>query len=59
MEATDAVFKGAKLAGQCGDAKDIPDKKYDLGYIDPPYLTKTGDNETSATEGPITSWRRM
>ena len=48
MEASDAVFKGAKpCRAMRFDAKDIPNKNYDLVYIDPPYLTKTGDNETS------------
>lgn len=48
MEASDAVFKGAKPCRTMRfDAKDIPNENYDLVYIDPPYLTKTGDNETS------------
>ena len=48
MEASDAVFKGAKPCGAMRfDAKDLPNKSYDLVYIDPPYLTTTGDNETS------------
>lgn len=47
-EASRAVFKGAKPCRAIRhDAEDIPNRSYDLVYIDPPYLTKTGDNETS------------
>ena len=48
MEASDCVFKGAKPCKAIRyDAEDIPNKDYDLVYVDPPYLTRTGDNETS------------
>ena len=48
MEASEAVFEGDKPCKAIRfDAKDIPDNSYDLVYIDPPYLTRTGDNETS------------
>lgn len=48
MEASTAVFKGARPCRAIRhNAVDIPDKSYDLVYIDPPYLTKDGDNESS------------
>lgn len=48
MEASDAVFKGERPCKAIRfEAKDIPNNSYDLVYIDPPYLTRTGDNETS------------
>jgi len=47
-EANRSVFEGAKTCrAMRHNALDIPDKSYDLVYIDPPYLTKAGDNETS------------
>jgi adenine-specific DNA-methyltransferase len=48
MEASSAVFKGARPCRAIRhNAVDIPGKSYDLVYIDPPYLTNEGDNETS------------
>jgi len=47
-EANRSVFQGARpCRAVCHNAMDIPEKSYDLVYIDPPYLTKDGDNETS------------
>jgi adenine-specific DNA-methyltransferase len=48
MEASGAVFKGKRPCKAIRfDARDIPSSDYDLVYIDPPYLTRSGDNETS------------
>lgn len=47
-EASRSVFKGARPCRAIrNNAVDVPRKSYDLVYIDPPYLTKDGDNETS------------
>lgn len=47
-EASAAVFKGAyRCRAIRFEATQIPAAAYDLVYIDPPYLTPEGDNETS------------
>jgi adenine-specific DNA methylase len=47
-EANKLVFRGQQRCRAIRyDALEIPDSGYDLVYIDPPYLTKDGANETS------------
>jgi adenine-specific DNA methylase len=47
-EANKAVFKGQKnCRATCYDVLDIPSNSYDLIYVDPPYLKRDGDNESS------------
>jgi adenine-specific DNA methylase len=47
-EANLSVFRGQRRCRAVRhSALDIPDGGYDLVYVDPPYLAKDGDNETS------------
>jgi adenine-specific DNA-methyltransferase len=47
-EANKSVFRGAlPCRAVRHKALDIPQGSYDLVYVDPPYLAKDGDNETS------------
>ncbi len=47
-EANKLVFRGRKPCQAIRyDALEVPDTRYDLVYIDPPYLTKEGSNESS------------
>lgn len=47
-ETSKLVFKGQKPCRAIRyEALDLPEDKYDLIYIDPPYLTKKGNNESS------------
>ena len=47
-EANKLVFKSPKPCRAIRyEALDLPEDKYDLIYIDPPYLTKNGGNESS------------
>lgn len=47
-EANKLVFRGRKKCRVVRhDALELPDTRYDLVYIDPPYLTKEGANESS------------
>lgn len=47
-EANNLVFKGQKSCRAIHyDALDIPNERYDLVYIDPPYLKKDSTNESS------------
>jgi len=47
-EANKLVFRGRKPCRAVRyDALELPDTSYDLVYIDPPYLTKDGANESS------------
>jgi adenine-specific DNA methylase len=47
-EANKLVFRGRQPCRAIRyDALELPDTRYDLVYIDPPYLTKDGANESS------------
>jgi adenine-specific DNA-methyltransferase len=47
-EANGLVFKGSKPCRALQyDALELPDGNFDLVYVDPPYLTKSGSNESS------------
>ncbi len=47
-ETSNLVFKGQKPCRAIRyEALDLPEDKYDLIYVDPPYLTKKGANESS------------
>lgn len=47
-EANSSVFEGENNCSSINyNALDIPEKDYDLIYIDPPYLTKNNYNETA------------